>query len=111
MAVRMAGLNRLKNGQFFARKVIPADVREAYARLYGVRWEAQLRLPANTSKHEAKARHGEWLAEIENRIAALRAAATGQGQPLTKLNAIALAGRWYTWFIGQHEDELVARFN
>jgi integrase len=106
MAVRMAGLNRLKNGQFFARKVIPADVREAYARLYNVRWEAQLRLPANTSKHEAKARHGEWLAEIENRIAALRAAATGQGQPLTKLNAIALAGRWYTWFIGQHEDEL-----
>ena len=105
MAVRMAGLNRLKNGQFFARKVIPADVREAYARLYNVAWEAQLRLPDHTSKHEAKARYGEWLAEIENRIAALRAAATGQGQPLTKLNAIALAGRWYTWFIGQHEDE------
>src|ERR1700719_2768526 len=105
MAGRNARLNRLKNGQFFARKGIPADVREAYARLYNVTWEAQLRLPAHTSKHEAKARHGEWQAEIETRIAALRAAAAGQGQPLTKQNAIALAGRWYTWFIGQYEDE------
>src|SRR4029453_4419967 len=26
-------------------------------------------------------------------------------QPLTKLNAIALAGRWYTWFVGQYEDD------
>ena len=105
MVVRMVALVRLKNGEYFARKGIPADVREAYARLYNVTWEAQFRLPAHTSKHEAKARHGEWQAEIETRIAALRAVATGQGQPLTKLNAIALAGRWYTWFIRQHEDE------
>jgi integrase len=105
MAVRMTGLARIKSGEFFARKGIPADVRDAYARLYGVRWEAQLKLPADTSKHEAKTRHSEWLAEIETRIAALRATANGDGQPLTRINAIALAGRWYTWFIGQHEDD------
>ncbi len=26
-------------------------------------------------------------------------------EPLTRLNAIALAGRWYNWFIKQHEDD------
>ena len=77
MAVRMTALIRSKSGEFFARKGIPADVRDAYARLYGVRWEAQLKLPADTSKHEAKTRHGEWLAEVETRIAALRALRTG----------------------------------
>ena len=81
MAVRMAALVRSKNGEFFARKGIPADVRDAYARLYNVRWEAQLKLPANTSQHEAKTRHGEWLAEIETRIATLRATANGHGHP------------------------------
>lgn len=101
----MTGLNRLKNGQFFARKVIPADVKDAYRRLYNVRWEAHLRLPADTTKDEAKTRLGEWLAEIETRIATLRATAKGEGQPLTKLNALALAGRWYTWFIRQHEND------
>jgi hypothetical protein len=70
MAVRMVALTRSKSAEFVARKAIPADVRDAYARLYNVRWEAQLNLPANTSKHEAKTRHGEWLAEVETRIAA-----------------------------------------
>jgi hypothetical protein len=36
MALRITSLNRMKNGQFVARKSIPADVREAYARLYSV---------------------------------------------------------------------------
>jgi hypothetical protein len=56
LLMKMAGLKRLKNGEFLARKGIPADVRDAYERLYGVHWEAQLRLPAGTSKHEAKRR-------------------------------------------------------
>jgi hypothetical protein len=43
MAVRMVALNQLENGQFLSRKVIPIDVRDAYARLYGVCTEAQLR--------------------------------------------------------------------
>jgi hypothetical protein len=81
MAVRMSALVRSKSGEFVARKGIPKDVREAYARLYGVGWEAKLRLPADTPKHEAKARHGEWLAEVEMRIAALRATANGDGHP------------------------------
>jgi integrase len=101
----MVALVRSKNGEFVARKGIPADVREAYARLYNVSWEAQLKLPPGTSKHEAKTRLGEWLAEVETRIAALRATANGHGQPLTRINAIALAGRWYTWFVGQHEND------
>ena len=42
-------------------------------------------------------------AEIETRIATLRARRNGEGQPLTRLNAIALAGRWYSWFVRQHE--------
>jgi hypothetical protein len=103
MALRMVALRRTKTG-LVARKGIPVDVREPYARLYGVGWEAKLKLPADISKHEAKARHGEWLADVEMRIAALRATAKGEGQPVTRLNAIALAGRWYTWFVGQHED-------
>src|ERR1700676_3647960 len=105
MAVRMAALNQLKNGQFLSRKVIPLDVRDAYARLYGVRREAQLRQPADTPRHEAKTRHAEWIAEIETRIETLRAQKNGTGQPLAKLDAVALAGRWYTWYVKQHEDD------
>jgi hypothetical protein len=105
MALRMVALNRAVDNRWFARKGIPEDVREEYAQLYGVRREAQLRLAADTPRHEAKARLGEWEAEIETRIATLRAKRNGQGQPLTKLNAIALAGRWYTWFVGQHEND------
>jgi integrase len=104
MALRMVALVRA-NGSWFARKGIPKDVRDAYARLYGVRREAHLRLPKDTSHPEAKTRHAEWIAEIETRIATLRAQSNGEGQPLTKLNAIALAGRWYTWFVGQHESD------
>ena len=48
-----------------------------------------------TSSSEAKIQHAEWVAEVETRIATLRAQKNGEGQSLTKLNAIALAGRWY----------------
>jgi integrase len=106
MAFRMAALVRSKkSGEYTARKGIPKDVRETYARLYGPRWEVLFKLPAGTSTHEARTRYAEWLAEVETRFAALRAAANGQGQPLTRINAIALAGRWYTWFIAQHEND------
>lgn len=95
MALRMVGLNRAADGRWFARKGIPEDVREDYQRLYGTKREAHLKLAADTPKHEAKARLGEWEAEVETRIATLRAQRNSEGQPLTKLNAIALAGRWY----------------
>jgi hypothetical protein len=105
MALRMVGLIRGKSGEWFARKGVPADVRDEYERLYGVRWEVHLKLSGDTAKHEAKKLLAEWTAEVETRIAALRAQKNGEGQPLTKLNAIALAGRWYTWFVGQHEAD------
>lgn len=68
-----------------------------------MRWEAQLHIPEGTPVPFAKTQHGEWLAEIETRIAALRAQKNGEGRPLTRLNAIALAGRWYVWFVKQYE--------
>lgn len=104
MALKMIALNRNKAGEWVARKVIPADVREAYKRHYGVKREALFKAPADTSKAQAKAQCAEWIAEVETRIATLRAAENGEGQPLTKLNAIALAGKWYLWFTRQHED-------
>jgi integrase len=106
MAAFMVALKRRKTGGYVARKVIPTDVREEYAALYGMGWEEKLSIPASTPPHEAKAQHGEWLAEIETRIAALRAAKTGARQPLTRRNAHALAGEWYRWFLGQHEGDL-----
>jgi len=105
MALRMVALSRATNGRWFARKGIPQDIREEYARLFGAKREAQLRLPADTPKHEAKARLGEWEAEVETRIATLRARRNGEGQPLTRLNAIALAGRWYKWFVAKYDDD------
>ncbi|MBR0905536.1 hypothetical protein [Bradyrhizobium liaoningense] len=105
MALRMVALNRAADGRWFARKGIPQDVREDYQRLYGTKREAHLKLAAGTPKHEAKARLGEWEAEVETRIATLRAQRNGEGQPLTRLNAIALAGRWYLWFVKQHEAD------
>ncbi len=105
MALRMVALGRAADGRWFARKGIPEDVRDEYARLYGFKREAHLKLPAGTPRHEAKTSLGEWEAEIETRIATLRAKKNGEGQPLTRLNAIALAGRWYTWFVGQHEND------
>lgn len=101
----MVGLVSVKGGGFVARKGIPADVRDDYARLYGPRWEAQLRIAAGVPAAFAKTQYNEWLAEIETRIATLRAQRNGEGQPLTKLNAIALAGRWYSWFVKQHEED------
>jgi hypothetical protein len=105
MALRMVALGRAKDGCWFARKGIPEDVRDPYARLFGVRREAHLRLPKDTPHYEAKTRLAEWMAEIETRIATLRAEVSGKSQPLTRINAIALAGRWYNWFVKQHEDD------
>ena len=105
MALRMVGLVRTTDGRWFARKGIPKDVRDDYARLYGVRREAHLKLPGDLPHSEARARLGEWTADVETRIATLRAKQNGEGQPLTKLNAVALAGRWYTWYVKQHEDD------
>jgi integrase len=105
MTIIMASLNSSKSGAFVARKAIPVDARAEYKRLYNVSREAILKIPAGTPKAQAKALHGQWLSEVETRISRIRAAAKGKGQPLTKLNALALAGRWYLWFVKRHEGD------
>lgn len=106
MAVLMAGLKRTSTGTYVARKVIPEDIRPAYAAKYGNAWEEKFRLEPGVSEHEARARFGEWLADIETRVGALRAAKKNGALPLTRQSAYALAGKWYTWFISKHECDL-----
>jgi hypothetical protein len=92
MLFRMVTPRRSNSGSITVRKGIPKDVRADYQRLYGAGWEAKFTVPAGTPKHEAKVRISEWTAEVETRIASLRAARNGEGQSLTKRNAHALAG-------------------
>jgi hypothetical protein len=61
-----------REGGFIARKVIPFDVRNHYAKLYGQRTEERL----NTGPMPvllAPAKHREWSSEIEARFANIRA--------------------------------------
>jgi integrase len=104
MAFRVARMARVKSGAFKARKGIPKDVRDEYQALYGVRWEELFHAPAGCSPQQAKVLRSEWEAEIESCIAALRAKQRGEGHDLTQREARALAGEWYRWFVGQHEE-------
>jgi hypothetical protein len=70
----MPSLIRAPNGDHFSRKAIPSDVREAYGAAHGVKREALFRFPAGTPEAHAKEAYAEWLAEVEGRIAAFRAA-------------------------------------
>ena len=87
-------------GGYVARKWIPADVREAYGRLYGggePQWEAWFNSgPVNLL--QARAKHREWSSLIEARIGNIRAERKGEGRTLTPQGARALAGEWYSWF-------------
>ena len=105
MSFRMVTPRRSKSGSITVRKAIPKDIRADYQRLYGPGWEAKLTVPAGTPAQEAKARVGEFSAEVETRIASLRAAKTGEGQSLGKRDAHALAGEWYQWYVGRHEED------
>jgi hypothetical protein len=101
MTFAMAALTRSKSGVYTARKAIPNDVQDEYARLYGPRWEVKLTLPASLRPQEEKARYGEWLSEVERRITAIRADQRGDRQPLSQKQAMALAGEWYRSFIAK----------
>jgi hypothetical protein len=94
----------LKSGALTARQVIPTDVREEYQRLYGKAWEERWRAEPGTSKAEQKQSYTEWYAEISRRIEALRAAKRGDAVDLTRTEAAALAGEWYSWFVARHEE-------
>jgi hypothetical protein len=50
MAIRMAKLSRSKTGDFVSRKGIPADLREAYSRLYRGLTKAPLRVTKTGGK-------------------------------------------------------------
>jgi integrase len=92
------------DGGFTARKRIPADVREEYGRLFGrgtPQWEAWFNsgpMPLGL----ARAKHREWLSEIEARIANIRAERKGEGRTLSPMQARALAGEWYLWWTTRH---------
>jgi integrase len=93
-------LTPTKDGGFTARKRIPADVREEYGRQFGKgepQWEAWFNsgpVPIGL----ARAKHREWLSDIEARIANIRAERKGDGRTLSPMQARALAGEWYLWW-------------
>jgi hypothetical protein len=89
------------SGGFRARKRIPADAQDAYERLYGVRWEALFHCEPMPPLL-ARAKHREWLSEIETRIANIRAEAKGEGRALTPKEARGLSGTWYEWYTAKH---------
>jgi hypothetical protein len=82
------------NGGFVARKVIPRDVRDEYAKRYGQRTEERL----NTGPMAiapARTKHREWSNEIEVRIANIRAfgihsAPTSESGPSVGMSGDAL---------------------
>ncbi len=98
----MATLAQDKNGNYRARKRLPDDVREAYGRLYGPRYEAKFFAPSSTRRQEAERLFDEWKAETSARVANIRAEQRGEGASLTDKQARALAGEWYDWFVGRH---------
>lgn len=90
MRYAVVSLTRKKSGKWYARKAIPADVREPY----GKREEKQT-WPASLSEGQAKAELAAWLAPIEDRIASLRAHQTMTTVTLTRRQSVTLAGEWY----------------
>jgi integrase len=105
MAVVMTALVQTKSGAWSARKGVPKDIRDEYARIYGAGWEARFHAPVGTTTPRAKALFSEWLSEVENRIAALRSTQKGEGLNLNTKEARALAGEWYQWFVARHESD------
>lgn len=96
---------KTKSGAEVARQVIPADVRDEYARLYGKRWEERWRAEPGTPAAECKHLYGEWVARISGRIEVIRAEKRGDGIALSRKDALALAGEWYLWFVARHEND------
>lgn len=85
----MVRLTLAPSGAYRARKRLPRDVGEEYARLYGPSHEAKFTVPASTKPHLAKQLFSEWLAEVEGRIAAIQAQRNGEGMSLTPRQARA----------------------
>jgi len=102
----MTTLRRTTNGDWFARKRIPDDIRSAYLKAHGKGQEERFRLSAALSPGIATQEFRDWDAEVSSRIERLRAKERGEGEgSLTPRQAHALAGQWYSWFIAQHEED------
>jgi hypothetical protein len=100
----MVSLSQNNSGKYTARKRIPDDVRDEYGRLYGASYEAKFTAPADTKRRDAERQFHEWQAEVDTRVAAIRARRTGEGIPLSRQQARALAGEWYDWFLARHSS-------
>jgi hypothetical protein len=85
----MVGLKKSSNGSWSARKRLPDDVRDEYAALYGPRLKAKFYAALDTKAHDVKRDFGEWLAEVEGRIGAIRAQRNGEDTTLTQRQARA----------------------
>jgi integrase len=88
-------------GGFSARKRIPADVQDTYQKLYKKKHEEWFNsgpMPIGL----ARAKHREWLNEFEARITNIRAERKGDGRTLSPMQARALSGEWYSWFLARH---------
>ena len=85
----MVTLRRDQNGNFTARKRLPADVGDEYRRLYGQRHEAKFFVSASKGTAEAKRLFQEWEAEVARRIATIRAEQRGEDAALTLQQARA----------------------
>ena len=91
-------LSTNRDGSFRARKRIPEDVQDAYAKLYGNRSEERFNSGPAVPAVLARAKRREWQSEIEARIASIRAERRGEGRTLTPKQARGLAEEWYDWF-------------
>ena len=80
-------------------------MRDEYRARFDGGWEERFYAKPGTPLGEAKSAFNDWLAELELRITAIRAETAGRGQPLTRRQALALAGEWYLWFVKRHEDD------
>src|SRR6185437_5045412 len=102
--LRMVTPRQNSNGTFTFRKRLPQDVRAEYGRLYGASHEAKFTAPAGTKPPVVKQLFGDWLSDIEGRIAAIQAQHKGEGISLTPQQTRALAGEWYDWFVARYPN-------
>ncbi|WP_227339901.1 tyrosine-type recombinase/integrase [Sphingopyxis sp. P8] len=100
MSIAMVSLRRSKSGLWAARKVIPADVREAYGKR-----EEKRTWPSELSQGQAKAELAAWITPIEEKIALLRAVHSVAPLTLTKRQARSIAGEWYKQKVAIFEDD------
>ncbi|MCC1482324.1 site-specific integrase [Roseibaca sp. Y0-43] len=98
----MTSLKRDRNGDWFARKGIPKDIRDAYRAAYGKSQEERFRRDSGLPSGRAKREFLDWLAEIEDRIDRIRNASSVQ--TLTQRQMHALIGRWYAEFTQERTD-------